>query len=93
MVQNHKHPRCGDFIKAALGGDLAHAGLHLREILAIAQKLQSRYFAQGYHPLGLSKALSSHLGLIAGDVRPPASAAHDDELRECQEIMRQAGLF
>jgi 4-hydroxy-tetrahydrodipicolinate synthase len=35
---------------AALSGDYVRAGAVMREIVGIADKLQSRYFAQGFHP-------------------------------------------
>lgn len=93
LVQNAQYPRCGNFVESALQGDTKQASVHLREIMSIAQKLQSRYFAKGFHHLALSKALSSHLGLKGSDVRPPASAACEDELRECRDVMRQAKLI
>jgi 4-hydroxy-tetrahydrodipicolinate synthase len=93
LIQNTHYPRCGDFVESVLQGNLEQASVKLREIVSIAQKLQSRYFAQGFHHLALSKALSSHLGLVGGKVRPPASSAHPDELQECLEIMRQAKLI
>ena len=93
LVQSTEHPRCGRFIDHALAGDVQQASVELREIVSIAQKLQSRYFAKGFHHLALSKALSAHLGLKGGDVRPPGGALDPDELRECREIMRQAKLI
>lgn len=93
LVQNAKYPRCGDFVDSALQGDLQRACAKLREIVSIAQKLQSRYFAQGFHHLALSKALSTHLGLKGGDARPPAGAASEAELEECRQVMRQAQLM
>jgi len=64
----------------------------LRDIVAIADRLQSRYFAQGFHHVALFKAVSENNGLIGGAVRPPASAHDAVELRECFEVMRAAGL-
>lgn len=92
LVQNQASPRCGEFIDAALAGDYATAGSLLRDIVAIADKLQSRYFAKGFHHVALFKELSTRQGLVSGGVRPPASAATSIELDECLEIMRQAGL-
>src|SRR5690606_23134025 len=54
LVQNLQQPRCGDFIESVLAGDMTSATGHLRDIVSRAQKLQSRYFAQGFHHLGLS---------------------------------------
>ena len=90
LVQNAQHPRCERFITHALAGDVQQASVQLREIVSIAQKLQSRYFANGFHHLALSKALSTHVGLKGGDLRPPGGALDPDELHECREIMRQA---
>ncbi len=55
FVQNDDQPHCGRFIAAALSRDYHAAGLALREIVAIADKLQSRYFAQGFHHVALFK--------------------------------------
>lgn len=93
LVQNAEHPRCGRFIDDALAGNVQQACAQLREIVAIAQKLQNRYFATGFHHLALSKALSTHLGLKGGHIRPPGGALDPDEHRECREIMRQAKLI
>jgi 4-hydroxy-tetrahydrodipicolinate synthase len=92
FVQSDARPHCGRFIDAALARDYVAAGAVLREIVAIADKLQSRYFAQGFHHVALFKALSENLGLIGGNARPPASAAAAGELQECFEVMRAAGL-
>jgi 4-hydroxy-tetrahydrodipicolinate synthase len=93
LVQNAQYPRCGHFVDSVLQGDMPSATAQLREIVSIAQKLQSRYFAQGFHHLALSKALSTHLGLKGTAVRPPASAASDEELEECRDVMRSAKLI
>jgi hypothetical protein len=92
LVQNRAVPRCGQFVDAALAGDYAAAGALLREIVGIAEKLQSRYFAKGFHHVALFKELATRQGLAGGGVRPPASAASASELEECLQIMRQAGL-
>jgi hypothetical protein len=92
FVQSDDRPNCGRFIEAALSCDYVSAGAALREIVAIADKLQSRYFAQGFHHVALFKALSENLGLVGGGVRPPASAAEASELRECFDVMKAAGL-
>ncbi len=92
LVQNKAYPRCGRFVEAALAGDHANAALHLREIVAIADKLQSRFFARGFHHVALFKELATHQGLVGGGVRAPASAPSADELEECLAVMREAGL-
>ena len=92
FVQSRDLPHCGRFIEAALARDYVSAAAVLREIIAVADKLQSRYFAQGFHHVALFKALSENIGLVGGDVRPPASAPGASELQECFEVMRGAGL-
>lgn len=92
FVQTRDRPHCGRFIESALAGDYAGAGAILREIVAIADKLQSRYFAQGFHHVALFKALSENNGLIGGSARPPASPPDAAEINECFEVMRAAGL-
>jgi hypothetical protein len=92
FVQSADQPHCGRFIEAALSRDYTSAAGVMREIVAIADRLQSRYFAQGFHHVALFKALSENVGLVGGDVRPPASAPDTTELRECFEVMRAAGL-
>lgn len=93
LVQSRDHPHCGDFIDAALSGDIARASVIARRIVAIADKLQSRYFAAGFHHVALSKALSSHNGLVGGPPRPPASPPSLQELHECREALVSAGLM
>lgn len=92
FVQNARHPRCGRFIDAALRGDLTQAGIELRDIVGIAERLQSRFFALGYHHVPLFKQLSTHLGLAGGPVRPPLSLPSAEDLEQCRTVMRQAGL-
>lgn len=92
FVQTQQKPHCGRFIEKALSGDYVAAGAALREIVGIADKLQSRYFAQGFHHVALFKALSENLGLVGGQVRPPASAPELRELEECYGVMKAAGL-
>lgn len=93
LVQSPSRPHCGRFIDAALGGDYRAAAVILREIVAIADTLQSRYFARGFHHIALFKALSTRLGLAGGGVRPPASEPTEAELRECLDVLRAAGLM
>jgi len=92
FVQSRERPHCGRFIDAALSGDYVRAGAVMREIVGIADKLQSRYFAQGFHHVALFKALSENQGLVGGPVRPPASAPEASELQECFDVMRAAGI-
>ncbi len=92
LVQSRAQPRCGRFVDAALAGEFATASHELRGILALADQLQSRFFARGYHHVALFKELSTQRGLKSGGVRPPASAATAEELDECLTVMRAAGL-
>lgn len=92
FVQSEERPHCGRFIDAALSGDYASAAAAMREIVGIADKLQSRYFAQGFHHVALFKVLSENQGLIGGPVRPPASAPEVSELQECFDVMIAAGI-
>lgn len=92
FVQSRDKPHCGRFIEAALSGDFVAAAKAMRSIVAVADTLQSRYFAQGYHHVALFKALSENVGLTGGHVRPPASAVSPAELEECFAVLRDAGL-
>lgn len=92
LTQSHALPHCGEFVEAALSGDFTLAGAKLRQIVNIADKVQSRFFAAGYHHVALFKQLSTHLGLVGGPVRPPMSAPLQADLDECRAIMKAAGL-
>ena len=93
LVQNRERPLCAEFLQAALDKDFERASAKLRQIVTIADQLQTRYFAQGFHHVGLFKALSTHLGLIGGPVRPPASDPSAAELAAAYQVMRAAGLL
>lgn len=93
LVQSHLKPICGRFIDLALKGQYEDASSVLREIIAIADKLQSRYFARGFHHVSLFKEIATHHGLISGGVRSPDSAPRDDELAECMQVLREAGVI
>lgn len=92
LVQSHEQPHCGDFINAVMREDIAQATVLARRIVAIADTVQSRYFAAGFHHVALSKALSEHNRLVGGPPRPPASPPSTQELRECREALAAAGL-
>lgn len=92
FCQSAGKPHCGAFVDAVLGGDNDAATMHLRAILSIAEKLQSRYFANGFHHVGLFKTLAGFCGMDTGSVRPPASAPSADELRECAQVLIAEGL-
>jgi len=92
FVQNAAQPRCGRYIEAVLRGDFAAAAHEVRGIVEIAGKLQSRYFARGFHHIALSKALTGLFGMATGGTRPPLGEASPAELAECVEILAAAGL-
>ena len=94
LCQTSAHPHCGHFVEAALAGDHAEAARHLRTISAIASRLQSRYFAQGFHHVALFKALAGALGMEVGTGYRPALCPPDArDLRECLAVLRTAGLI
>jgi len=92
FVQNAAQPRCGRFITAIHAGDYRAAAEEVRAIVAIAGKLQSRYFARGFHHIALSKELTRLFGMATGGTRPPLGAPSPQELAECAEILVAAGL-
>lgn len=91
-VQNASQPRCGRFIEAIDRKDYVAAAAEVRGIVAIAGKLQGRYFARGFHHIALSKALTGLFGMATGGTRPPLGAPSADELAECTAILVAAGL-
>ncbi|MBN9408828.1 MAG: dihydrodipicolinate synthase family protein [Burkholderiales bacterium] len=93
FVQSQAQPHCADFLAALDAGDFAAAATAVRRIVAIADKLQSRYFAQGFHNVGLAKELTTLFGLKGGGVRPPLSPPAPAELQECVAILAEAGLL
>lgn len=94
LCQTPEVPHCGRFAEAALRGDFAAAAVHLREISAIASRLQSRYFAQGFHHVALFKTLAGLLGMEVGTGWRPALAPPDPrDLEECVAVLRRAGLL
>jgi 4-hydroxy-tetrahydrodipicolinate synthase len=93
FVQNAAHPRCGRFIEAVTRKDFTAAAEEVRGIVSIAGKLQSRYFARGFHHIALSKELTRLFGMATGGTRPPLGAATAEELEECAAILRAAGLI
>jgi 4-hydroxy-tetrahydrodipicolinate synthase len=93
FVQNAAQPRCGRFIEAVQAKDYRAAAEEVRAIVALAGKLQSRYFARGFHHIALSKALTGLFGMATGGTRPPLGEATPAELAECAEILASAGLI
>lgn len=92
FVQNAAQPRCGRFIDAVNRKDYKAAAGEVRAIVAIAGKLQSRYFARGFHHIALSKALTGLFGMATGGTRPPLGAPTPEEFDECARILSEAGL-
>ena len=65
-----------------------------RLIAGIADGLQSRFFARGFHHVGLFKAVAGMLGMQTGLATRPASAPpSEEELRECAAVLATAGLI
>lgn len=94
LCQTVEHGHCGRFIDAVRAGDHAEAARQARIIAGIADRLQSRYFARGFHHVGLFKAVAGLLGMKAGHASRPASAPPDPaELRECAAVLAAAGLI
>lgn len=92
FVQNAAQPRCGRFIAAVEKKDYKAAAEEVRGIVAIAVKLQSRYFARGFHHIALSKELTRLFGMATGGSRPPVGTPTPGEFAECAEILAAAGL-
>ena len=94
LCQTPELPHCGRFLAAALAGDHAGAAAHLRTISAIAARLQSVYFAQGFHHVALFKTLAGLLGMQVGEGWRPALAPPDPrDVAECVAVLREAGLL
>lgn len=93
FVQNAKQPRCGRFIEAVGRKDFTVAAEEVRGIVSIAGKLQSRYFARGFHHIALSKELTRLFGMATGGTRPPLGSPSKEELAECIGILVEAGLL
>jgi 4-hydroxy-tetrahydrodipicolinate synthase len=92
FVQNAAQPRCGRFLEAVSRKDYSAAAEEVRGIVAIAGKLQSRYFARGFHHIALSKELTRLFGMATGGTRPPLGIATPGEIEECTRILVDAGL-
>jgi 4-hydroxy-tetrahydrodipicolinate synthase len=93
FCQSAAKPHCGDFFAAMMRNDQAAAAEHLRAIMAIAEKLLSRYFADGFHHVALFKALAGLFGMATGGVRPPASEPDAATFRECVAILAHEGPY
>lgn len=93
FCQDAAHPHCGDFVAALDRGDIPAAARHARTLMATAEKLQSRYFARGFHHVAVFKALAGLLGMRTGPVRPGIAPCDPQELADCTEVLREAGLL
>lgn len=93
LLQSPAQPHCGRFMAALLAGDLVAAEGHAQVIMALAQKLQSRYFARGFHHVALFKRVAGQLGLETHGLRPPLSEPEPAELAECVEVLKHAGIL
>ena len=94
LCQTAAHPHCGRFVEAVRAGDFPQAAQHLRVISGIADRLQSRFFARGFHHVGLFKAVAGMLGMQAGlPTRPASAPPSEDELRDCAAVLAAAGLM
>lgn len=93
LLQTAAHPHCGRFMAAALRGDFVEAERQLAVIRPLAQTLQSRYFARGFHHVALFKRIAGALGLETHGIRPPLAEPDPSEIAECMAVLRAAGLL
>ncbi len=93
FCQSAAKPHCGAFIAALERGEFREAARHARTIMSIAENLQSRYFARGFHHVGVFKAMAGLLGMRTGPVRPGIAPCDPRELEECTAVLREAGLI
>jgi 4-hydroxy-tetrahydrodipicolinate synthase len=93
FLQNAAHPYCGRFMDAALSDDFVEAEKYQRIIQELAQRLQTRYFAKGFHHVSLFKRLAGLLGLETHGLRPPLSEPDPGEMEECIGVLKGAGLL
>lgn len=93
FCQSAAQPHCGRFMEALRAGRLDEAEAHQKRIAEIAQKLQTRYFAQGFHHVALFKRLAGRMGLETHGLRAPLAEPDPRELSECLEVLRQSRLL
>ena len=93
LCQTMACPHCGRFIEAIAAGNLVAAAAEARTIMAIADRLQSRYFARGFHHVGLFKHVAGLLGMRAGPTRPGVASASASERAETEQALRDLGLL
>lgn len=93
FCQDAAHPLCGEFTAALEGGDHAAAAAAARALLGTAERLQSAFFARGFHHLGLFKAAAGMLGFAASGLRPGIAAPTQAELAAARQALVSAGLL
>lgn len=93
LCQTAALPYCGAFLEAVQRRDFVEASALSRRVVAIADRLQSRYFARGFHHVALFKTISGLLGMETGGVRPPLSAPSEAEVSECRAVLKEVGLL
>lgn len=93
LVQTAAQPHCGRFMAALLSGDLEEAARQQKIVAALAETLQSRYFARGFHHVALFKRVAGLLGLETHGLRPALAEPEPAELAECVAVLREAGLL
>lgn len=92
FCQSTAKPHCSDFIAAVEARDFVAAAGHARRIMAIADDLQSQYFARGFHHVGVLKELAGMMGMRTGKVRPGIAPCEPTELAASIAVLREAGL-
>jgi 4-hydroxy-tetrahydrodipicolinate synthase len=93
IMQTPERPRVSAFYQSALNGDLDEATEALRWILEVSEELHGPALRAGYHPVGLLKALRSHLGQSGGDPRPPCPIPSKAEISEGVDVLRKWAII
>lgn len=92
-MQNRDHPYCANYWKAIEEGDLEKAGEALQPILEMSNALHSKYLSKGAHNIALTKHLTGLIGMASGPVRPPMSAAPQEQIDEAVKVLARFGLL
>jgi 4-hydroxy-tetrahydrodipicolinate synthase len=93
LCQTREYPYCGRFIEAMAGGNMTEAAAEARTIMMIADRVQSQYFARGFHHVSLFKHVAGLLGMRAGPSRPGIAPASASERKEVEQVLRDLGLL